>query len=271
VFSSFWKAAQTWAAFSVCRSNLLIFDQVEKKALTIAIISLVAGIAIGFLSANGFNRSELDALRSENARLKAGAETAGDQEPRLSDEEIQSRIRKADENPSDLEYQKNLGVALYRYAAMKKDVPLLMESMRLLKRVLVSDPGNFDINVALGNAYFDIAYFGQDSPAFATARQYYETALKSKPADSPVRTDYGLTYFLQDPPDNERAVSEFSMALKSDPKNERTLEFAVQAYIKLHDQANAKKTLESLRSANSANASIPELATAVSAIAETSK
>ena len=239
----------------------------EKRALTIAVISLVAGIAIGFLVANRLNRSELETLRSENARLKTPAEKGPDDGPTLSNEEIQARIKKADDNPADLEYQKNLGIALYRYASMKKDVPLLNESTRLLKRVRAADPSGFDINVALGNAYFDIGYFGQDSPAFAAARDYYETALRSKP-DAAVRTDYGLTYFLQDPPDNQRAVSEFAAALKSDPKNEKALEFSVQAYRKLGDHANARRSLDALRAVN---ASSPSLAGLESAIAPNSQ
>ena len=88
----------------------------EKKVLSIAILSLIAGITIGFLVANRLNRTELETLRTENARLKTPTEKEGDQEPTLSDDELRTRIQKADENPKDLEYQKNLGVALYRYA-----------------------------------------------------------------------------------------------------------------------------------------------------------
>jgi tetratricopeptide (TPR) repeat protein len=244
---------------------------VDKKVLTIALLSLVAGITIGFLVANRLNRSELESLRNENASLKAAPQTTGDEGPTLSDEELQSRIQKADQNPSDLDYQKNLGIALYRYASMKKDARLLKESTRLLKRVHSSDPSGFDINVALGNAYFDIGYFAEDSAAFGEARQYYEMALKKKPDDTAVRTDYGLTFFLQKPPDLDRAISEFNAALGKDPKNERALEFTTQAYLKLNDKANAGKFLERLKAANSANPSIPGLASAVSAVVETAQ
>lgn len=237
----------------------------EKKVLTIALLSLIAGIIIGFLVANRLNRSELDSLRNENASLKAAPQTVDGDGPTLSDEELRSRIQKADQNPSDLDYQKNLGVGLYRYASMKKDAQLLKEATRLLKRVLASDPSGFDINVALGNAYFDIGYFGEDSAAFAEARQYYETALKKKPDDAPVRTDYGLTFFLQQPPDLNRTITELNAALGKDPKNERALEFATQAYLKLNDKANAIKSLERLKAANSSNPSIAGLSSAISA------
>ncbi|MEP7214033.1 MAG: tetratricopeptide repeat protein [Acidobacteriota bacterium] len=236
----------------------------EKKVLTIALLSLIAGSTIGFLVANRLNRSELESLRTENARLRAPAQPVDD-EPTLSDEELRTRIKKADDDPSDIRYQKNLGVALYRYASMKKDVALLKESTRLLKRVLAADRDGFDVNVALGNAYFDIGYFGSDSAGYAESRQYYETALKKKPDDASVRTDYGLTYFLQQPPDYSRAISEFTAALRSDPKNEKALEFSTQAYMKLNDSANAHKTLEQLKAVNASNPSIAGLASAISA------
>jgi tetratricopeptide (TPR) repeat protein len=243
---------------------LLKFEHVEKKGLTIALLSLIAGTTIGFLVANRLNRGELESLRTENSRLKASPQTA-DGEPTLSDEELRSRIKKADDAPSDIAYQKNLGIALYRYASMKKDIALLKESTRLLKRVQAADREGSDINVALGNAYFDIGYFGNDSDAYSESRQYYETALKKKPDDASVRTDFGLTYFLQQPPDYGRSISEFTTALRSDPKNEKALEFLTQAYMKLNDAANAQKTLEQLKAVNASNPSIAGLASAISA------
>lgn len=231
----------------------------EKKLLTIAALALIAGITIGFLIANRLNRIEMETLRNENARLKAPKDGESDQSPTLTAEEIRSRIAKADENPSDLQYQRNLGVALYRYASMKKDVPLLAESTRLLKRALPADATGVDINAVLGNAYFDIAYFGENPQGYSEARPFYESALKKKPGDAAIRTDYGLTFFLQAPPDYNRALAEFSTALRTDPKNERALEFSIQAFLKLNDSLSARKTLDQLKAVNSSNPSIAGL------------
>jgi tetratricopeptide (TPR) repeat protein len=237
---------------------------VEKKVATIAILSLIAGVTIGFLLANRLNRTELDTLRSENARLKAPAQNGpADEEPKLSDEELRSRIKKADDNPADIEYQKNLGVALYRYASMKRDVPLLKESTRLLKRVHAADATGVDINVALGNAYFDIGYFSQDAQAYADARQYYDASLRKKPDDSNVRTDYGLTFFLAEPPDYQRAAAEFNAALRIEPNNERALEFLTQTYVKLNEPENARKTLDQLKTVNPSSPSVAGLQTTI--------
>ena len=240
----------------------------ETKALTIAIIAFLAGGMIGFLAANSLNRSEIDSIRAANSIPQPAQENAALQEPALSDEEIRTRIRQADETPNDLQYQRNLGVALYRYASMKKNIPLLGESARLLKRVLAAEPSNFDINVVLGNAYFDIGYFGQDSANFVEARRYYETALSKNTGDAALRTDYGLTFFLQQPSDYARALTEFEKALKSDPKNEKALEFTTQIYLKRGDAANAQKTIDQLKFSNSTSPSIPGLTAELAAISE---
>jgi len=244
---------------------------VENKAISIAVIALIAGFAIGFLVANRLNRSELESLRSENARLKEPPANGEENGATLSDDEIRTRIKKADDDPGNLEYQRNLGIALYRYASMKKDVPLLNESTRLLKRVLEADKSSVDANTALGNAYFDIGYFSQDSASYAVSRQYYEVALKQRPDDSSVRTDYGLTFFLQQPPDYDRALAEFEKSLRSDPKNEKALEFTTQAYLKKNDTVNAQKALDRLKTARPDNASIAGLTAALATTAQPAK
>ena len=222
-------------------------------------ISLLAGCAIGFLGANSLNRSELERLRTEAAGAQKPTQTGATGNAKLTDEEIQAGIHKADENSSDLVYQRNMGIALYRYASSNKDTVLLAESARLLKRVLASDPQNTDINIALGNTYFDIGYFNKDSASFAESRGYYETALAKKPDDAAVRTDYGLTFFLQEPVDNDRALMEFDKALRADPKNEKALEFATQIHVKRGDTEKARATLERLRIANPSNAALAGL------------
>ena len=231
----------------------------ENRTLTVALLSLIAGCTIGFVGANALNRREIESLRgvavAQKPQAAADANTAG----KLTDEEIQAGIKKADESPGDLVYQRNMGVALYRYASSNKDVALLGESTRLLKRVLESDPSNVDINTALGNAYFDIGYFGKNSADFANARTFYESVLSKTPADASVRTDYGLTYFLQEPPDYDKALTEFEKALKNDPKNEKALEFSTQVYVKRGEMDKARGSIEKLRAVNPSHPAIAGL------------
>ena len=94
--------------------------------------------------------------------------------------------------------------------------------------------------------------------------------VKKKPDDASVH-DHGLTFFLQEPADYNRAVTEFAAALRSDPKNEKALEFSVQTYLKLNDPANARKSLDALRAVNSSNQSLPGLTSAVDNNSQTSR
>ena len=79
--------------------------------------------------ANALNKKELLDLKAENDRLKTSPppteETNGQE---LSDEEIKQKIAEADKNPENFNYQKNLGIGLYRYATIKQNPALAARS-----------------------------------------------------------------------------------------------------------------------------------------------
>ena len=97
------------------------------KLFWLSIIAVVVGFLSGFLLANALNRNELSSLRAENERLAKSTNQTSQSasELFLSDEEIREKIAEADQNPKNFAFQKNLGLALYRYAAMKQDAELL--------------------------------------------------------------------------------------------------------------------------------------------------
>lgn len=238
------------------------------KCVWITIIAAVAGFVGGFLFANALNRSELDAVKAGNNSQPQQSQNSAAQNPSdltLTNEEIGQKIAEADANPDNFAFQRNLGIALYRYAAMKQDTELLSESARILRRALSLNPEDSDLQVALGNAHFDIGYFKKDNSSFARAREYYQKVLTKKPADVDLRTDLGLTYFLQEPPELDLAAAEFEKALETNPKHEKTLQFLVQSLIKKNDNEKAAKYLEQLKQANPSSPSIAELSTLLSA------
>ena len=241
------------------------------RALWISVIAVILGFCGGFLLANAINRTELAVLRGENDRLKNEAAKAktGDTEAGLSDEEIRSKIASADANPGNFDYQKNLGIALYRYAAMKNDTGLLAESSRILTRANQLNSKDHDVVLSLAHSYFDTGYYGKDNKGFENAREAYAKALLLKPRDADTQTEIGMTYLLVDPPDYARAVTEFQKSLQFDPKNEKTLRFLTEAYARSGKTAEAEKTLAGLREANPANSSLSELATLISQGAQT--
>jgi tetratricopeptide (TPR) repeat protein len=232
----------------------------SKSYIVIGLAALVAFTG-GFLLANSINRTESDALRAEVDSLKAAkaASNSNTESLNLSNEEIDAKIAEADQKPDDLKYQKSLGVALYRYGAMKQDVTIVEKAIRLLDRANSLDGKDADILMALGNSHFDIGYFRKENPAFEKARDYYQKALALKPKDGALRTDLALTYFLQEPPDLPNAAKEFEVAIADDPKNERGMQYYIQTLVKQGDSTKANEVLTKLRELNPQSKALPEL------------
>ena len=221
---------------------------------------VLVGFVIGFLVASSINRSEINQLRANVETVKS-ASNANPNNESLSDEEIRDKIAEADQNPTNVTFQKNLGLALYRYGSIKGDTNVISDSIRLLDRASKLSPSDNDITVGLGNAWFDIGYVEKKNDALEKARGFYEAALSRAPQDAGIRTDLGMTYFLYDPPDNQKAAEEFKKALVSDPKNEKALQFIVQALARQGDKASAQKYLDILREAYPADETTSQLIT----------
>jgi tetratricopeptide (TPR) repeat protein len=221
---------------------------------------ILVGFVVGFLTASSFNRSVINQLRGEveTARTSQSSVSNSGSET-LSDEEIRDKIAEADQNPTNAVFQKNLGLALYRYGAMKNDTKLISESVRLLERASKLQPSDNDVTIGLGNAWFDIGYANKDASAFDKARGYYLSVLSKIPQDADVRTDLGMTYFLTDPPDDKKATEQFKLALAADPKNEKALQFIIQSLARQGDNTSAQKYLEKLREYYPADDSIDSL------------
>src|SRR5687767_15996750 len=107
----------------------------DGKNLIIALVAAAGGLVAGFLFSNSINRNELSSLRAENELLKNDpAAQAKRTDTELTTEEIRATIQKADASPGDFPTQKNVGVAIYRYAVLKQDPELLQQSIRIMDR-----------------------------------------------------------------------------------------------------------------------------------------
>jgi tetratricopeptide (TPR) repeat protein len=224
-----------------------------------AVVAIVC-LAAGFLLANLLNRSELNSLRAENERMRSNQATSTQavEDATLSSEEIDAKLRDSEQNASNFGFQKSLGLGLYRYGAIKKDKEIIQKAIPVLERANGLDANDFDVLVGLGNAYFDVGFFGKDNPSFEKSREFYSKALAAKPADIEVRTDLGLTYFLQQPSDHAAALIEFEKSLAINPKHEKTLQFAIQS-LKTQGK-DAGKYIEQLRAINPNNPTLAEIA-----------
>lgn len=232
----------------------------NKKLLWLSIVAVIISFIGGFLLANALNRNEISSLQVENGQLKNEKEKQqqNKRELNLSDEEISQKIAEADQNAENFPFQKNLGIALYNYAAMKQDADLLGEISRLLLRAYKNNPKDTDVAVTLGNIYFDIGYLKKNNENFLKAREFYQKALEQKPNDANIRTDFGLTYYLIDPPETDKAIAEFQKSLLVDSTHEKTLQVLTQAFLSQNKNAEAEKFLERLEQVNPNNQLLPE-------------
>lgn len=230
----------------------------NRTSLIISVIAVLVSFAGGFLIANSLNKGDMDTLRRENERLTTAAantKTATD----LSPEEIREKIAEADARPDQINFQRNLGISLYKWAAQKQDADTIAESVRLLERAHEAEPDDDLTTVTLGHAYFDVGYYKKDMASFEKARVLYEKHLKKDPNDASILTDLGLTYFLHEPPDNDTALAKFEAAAKADPKNERSLEYLIQVLVEKNNLAEAEKRLDELTKINPSNANLQGL------------
>lgn len=235
----------------------------NSKAVSISILAVVISFIGGFFLANALNKNELETLRVENNRLKNSPNnsTIVESEMNLTDEEIRQKIAEADQNPNNLQFQKSLGTALYRYGSMKQDAKILAEAARILTRVYEKNPTETDAAVMLANSYFDIGYFQKDNENLAKAQKIYQKVLEQTPKDFDVRTDYALTFFLQNPPEYEKAVAELKKSFQVNPKHEKTLQFLVQILLKQRKSQEAETYLAKLKEINPNTPSLAEAQT----------
>lgn len=233
----------------------------HRNTVGFIIVAAIAGFIAGFLLANNINRSAITTSGTQIEQKKSvnSNQSQNTDEPSLSAEELRSKIAEADKNPANFAYQKNLGISLYRYASMKSDPDLLTESIRILTRANSIDAKDFDVIVALGNAHFDLGFFKKDLASFQMARDLYGKALDVKPGDADVRTDLGISYFVQEPPDFDKAVATLTQVLSSNPKHDRAMQFLVQTYVKQGKIPDAEKALAKIIELNPSNPAITDM------------
>lgn len=223
------------------------------------IIALLVGLIGGFLLANSMNRSEINALRARGGVPPAQLTPANSQDQTLTEAELKAKIDEADNNPSNFAFQKDLGIALYRYATLKQDVGVLAESQRILDRANSLNSRDFDVLVHLGNAYFDLGFSKKEAGSFQKAREIYASALQIRPSDTDVETDIGISYFWQPTPDYPKAAAQLEKVSSANPMHARSMQYLARSYIKLGKFADAEKIIAKIKNIDPDPAGMAEL------------
>lgn len=159
--------------------------------------------------------------------------------------QITEAIEKAKGDPKNFEAQMT-AADLYYQIQRFEDAAKFYEAAVKLK------PGDTEPLIKLGNALFD-------AEKYAEAEKWYILALEKEPKNINVRTDLGLTYFLREPAELDKAIKEFNTSLGYEPDHEITLQNLALAYRDKGDTANLQKTIAKLKSINPQNPALPQL------------
>jgi cytochrome c-type biogenesis protein CcmH/NrfG len=170
------------------KSNPTVFTSVQ--AYTLAVITLVIGIAVGYFARGS--------APTATANVPESAQTAMTPQP--------PAMGGGNMGPGQLP-----GSTPQQQAASPE---MLAKAAEPLLAQLKTNPDNFNVLVQLGNLYYD----GQNFPQ---AIDYYEKALKVQPNNPDVRTDLGTSYWYNGDPD--KALANFQKSLAIRPNHAGTL------------------------------------------------
>jgi tetratricopeptide (TPR) repeat protein len=160
------------------------------QAYTLAVITLVIGIAVGYFARGSASAPAAGA----NAQVAAPASMG-------SEANVPAGTAQLPGIGSPQQQQGTSPEALAKAAE-----PLLVE--------LKQKPNDFDTLAKLGNLYYD----GQ---AYPQAIDYYEKAVAIQPGNADVRTDLGTAYWYTG--DADKAIANFEKALTLRPNHPGTL------------------------------------------------
>jgi tetratricopeptide (TPR) repeat protein len=221
-----------------------------KENIMSLVLGLVVGLVVGFVFANNFNRSDSQRPSAANglpgpkitdgSLPPPGGNSASDRDEEARPQpQIAAAIERAKSRPQDYEAQMT-AADLYYQIKRFDDAAKFYEAAGKLK------PSEAEPMIKAGNAFFD-------GEKYDEAEKWYERALSKDAKNVAVRTDLGLTFFLREPRDIERAIKEYSGALAIDPNHEFALQNLALAYIEKGDRTSFQSTLERLRKVNPNN------------------
>jgi cytochrome c-type biogenesis protein CcmH/NrfG len=158
------------------------------QAYTLAVITLVIGIAVGY-----FAHGSAPSAAPEAAQASTGARSGMGSAPAMGGGQLP-------------------GIGTQQQGGASPE--MLAQSAQPLLIKLQANPKDFNTLTQLGNLYYD----GQ---AYPQAIEYYGKALEVNPKDPDVITDLGTAYWYTGNPD--KAIAEFQKSLSIRPNHPGTL------------------------------------------------
>jgi len=226
----------------------------NKQSILFSIVGLLIGFVGGFMLANSINRRDVEqaaigqTISSTpfiNVQTNPQTQSADIKDsPVAMMPDVAEKLEKAKNEPDNFDAQTSAG-DMYAQIGRFDRAAEFYERANKIRRA------DFKTIVKIGNAYFDLKNF-------ETAEKWYRDALKINPEDVNVRTDFGLTFFLREPPDVDRAVREYQASLAKNPNHELTLQNLAAALREKADRAALQEILSRLEKVNPQNPVIPK-------------
>lgn len=225
----------------------------KKENIMFGVFGLIVGLVVGFVFANSVNKTGIDraAVTASNSSSSNPAMppdhpplggSTGDSTQTAPVAQVMESIEKAKQQPQDFEAQMT-AADLYYQIQRFEDAAKYYEAASKLK------PAEAEPMIKAGNAYFD-------GEKYEIAETWYQRALEKDPKNISVRTDLGLTFFLREPRDIDRAIKEYKTSLTINPEHEISLQNLALAYGEKGDKENLKLTIEKLRKVNPKNPAV---------------
>ncbi len=213
----------------------------NKNALIGTLAGLVAGLVIGFATANYLNKNQAAPESSVPGPSGTGAPAEG-QDPAGMMTDVQTTLDDAKNKPDDAEAQLKAGDMFAR-------IQRFDEALSYFKKAAEISPDSIEANTALARVYFE-------KKDYENAGVYFQKAVGLDEKNADIRSDLGLTYYLREPPDLERAVAEYRKAINLNPRHEATLQNLCVALNDTGQKEELAKTVEMLRKVNPNNPAI---------------
>jgi tetratricopeptide (TPR) repeat protein len=236
----------------------------SKDNILYSIIGLLAGLILGFVITNSINRSynppvatqaappvsespeQAGSLPPDHPPLPstAGSDASGAAAAGGPPAEVMAVIEKAKKEPGNAEAQ-------VQAAALYSQIGRYPQALELYEKANKIKPNNLDVLRGLGNINFDLKNYPE-------AERWYQQALKLKPDDANIRTDLGLTFYLREPRDLDRAIAIYREALRMSPRHEQALQNLTQALLAKGDREGARAALAQLQQVNPSNQALEQ-------------
>lgn len=200
----------------------------SSNSIIYGIGGIVIGFAIGFFVMNSINREGI----SEKQRDSRQAMAVGPDSVKPISPEVEDALEQARSKPQNYDLQIAAGDICMKIGRYDNALDFYQAARKLR-------PKEFQSIVKVGNGFFE-------NKKYANAQELYKKALEMKPDDVAVRTDFGLTFIMQEPPDVDRAIREFNRALESDPRHAIALQNLAIAFRSKGDTESMNKTLARL-------------------------